>query len=380
MRYACFATTNRGLESLLCDELTQFSATNLESVNAGVKFYADFEQIMQINLHSRLSSRIMLEVGFATYYNEEDIYNLAHKIKWNTWFNSDRTIKVTTSAINCPLTSLEFLNLKVKDAICDYFVEASSKRPSVDKKNPDMRIYNFLDKDTVTIYLDTSGEALFKRGYRNSKQEAPLKENLAYGLVQLTNWNSDLTLYDPMCGSGTILIESIYAALNIAPGLSRDFAMEKFNNFDKNKWTDLKKLANSQIKQNLKLKVYAGDISKVTLESARHNFAQANVTKYVEIISSDFLHKSKPSDNGILIANLPYGIRIKPEDLDQFYVDLATHLKNNYDGWNCYLLTNDLRLPKIMRLKPSKKTPLYNGSLDCRLFEFKMVKGSNRKS
>ena len=179
----CFATTVRGLEQLLADELTELGASEINLVNAGLEFSANLDDIMRMNLHSRLASRIMIRLGFGGYRQEEDIYQLAQGVKWDQWFHSGNTIKVSTSAIACPLKSLDFVTLRVKDAICDYFVERVDSRPSVDKANPDMRIYTFLTSETATIYLDASGDTLFKRGYRRSKLEAPIRENLAFGLI-----------------------------------------------------------------------------------------------------------------------------------------------------------------------------------------------------
>jgi putative N6-adenine-specific DNA methylase len=377
--FACFATTNKGLESLLKTEIESLGAESCVVVNAGAQFQADLNTIMKINLHSRLASRVMLQVAFGGYRYEDDIYNICHKIKWHEWFHVGNSLKVTTTAINSPLKSLEFITLKVKDAICDYFMDMVDARPNVNKQTPDVRIYNFLTKDTVTIYLDTSGDALFKRGYRQNHLEAPIKENLAAGLIKLSNWQSHMPFYDPMCGSGTIVMEAISMGLNIAPGLNRCFGFEKLEHFDLNQFKQLKEQAESAINYNTPLKIYANDINHRAINIMRDNLAIAKLTKYVKISSGDFLQQAAPEDNGILLCNPPYGIRLEEQEkLAEFYPLLGHHLKRNFAGWDCYFVSSDMRLPKLIRLKVNRKIPLYNGALDCRLFEFKMVAGSNR--
>lgn len=377
--YSCFASTSKGLEELLTNELISLGATDVNAVHAGVTFSANMEVVLKINLHSRIASRVLIQVGVGSYTNENDIYDLAYDIDWYNWFGTKHTIKVDTNAIGCPLKSLEFVTLKVKDAICDCFVSKVNLRPSVSKQHPDIRIYNFLTKDSITIYIDTSGESLFKRGYRQSKLEAPLKENLASGIIQLTHWNRDTPLYDPMCGSGTLIIEAISYAMNLAPGLRRSFAFENFTGFERNLWNKLKVEAKTQINYAQKFKIYAGDIDPQALNLTKENLRNLELLQYVKFISGDFLKQNAPETSGMLITNPPYGVRLGEEDdLAKFYPQLASHLKNNYANWDCYFLTADLRMPKLMRLKPSRKIPLFNGALECRLFEFKMVSGSNR--
>lgn len=376
---SCFATTVRGLEQLLADELINLGASQVNMVNAGLEFSANLDDLMKMNLHSRLASRIMIRLGYSGYRDEKDIYRLAKKIEWDKWFHVGNTIKVSTNAMSCPLKSLDFVTLTVKDAICDYFVEQVDARPDVNKAEPDMRIYTFLDNESVTIYLDTSGDTLFKRGYRKLKLEAPIRENLAFGLIKLSGWTPDKPLYDPMCGSGTIVVEAISYGLNIAPGLNRSFAFEKFIGFDANKYQVIKDEAKQAICYDRKLKIFASDISRTAVDIAKQNFEQIKLDKYVEFSYGDFLKKRAPAENGVLVTNPPYGIRMAELDsLAELYPVMSSTLKKNFAGWSCYFFTGDLRMPKLMRLKPSRKTPVYNGALECRLYEFKMVAGSNR--
>ena len=376
---ACFATTVRGLEQLLAEELTALGATNVNIVNAGLEFSASMADIMRMNLHSRLASRIMIRLGFSGYRDENDIYKIASRIEWDKWFHIGNSIKVSTNAMRCPLKSLDFVTLRVKDAICDYFVEKVDARPNVDKAEPDMRIYVFLDSDSATIYLDTSGDTLFKRGYRKLKLEAPIRENLAFGLIKLSGWTPDRPFYDPMCGSGTIVVEAISYGLNIAPGLNRSFAFEKFLGFDSNGYQQMRDEAHASIRKDQKLQIYASDINRTAIEIAKQNFQQIKLDQYVTFSSGDFLTKSAPQDNGVLITNPPYGVRLDELDrLAELYPQIGSTLKKQFAGWDCYFFTGDLRLPKLVRLKPSRKIPIYNGAIECRLYEFKMVQGSNR--
>lgn len=376
---SCFATTVRGLEQLLAEELTNLGADQINIVNAGLEFNAKLDDLMKINLHSRLASRIMIRLAYSGYRDEKDIYRLAKKVEWDKWFHVGNTIKVSTNAMRCPLKSLDFVTLTVKDAICDYFVEKVDARPDVNKADPDMRIYTFLTEESATIYLDTSGDTLFKRGYRRLKLEAPIRENLAFGLIKLSGWTPDRPFYDPMCGSGTIAVEAISYGLNIAPGLNRNFAFEKFLDFDADKFQKMKDDAKIAIRKDIRLQIFASDINRTAIEIAKQNFQQINLDKYVEFSSGDFLKKKAPAKNGVLITNPPYGVRLSELDsLAELYPQMASTLKQNFAGWDCYFFTGDLRMPKLLRLKPSRKVPIYNGALECRLYEFKMVSGSNR--
>jgi putative N6-adenine-specific DNA methylase len=379
MIYSCFASTSRGLEQLLASEIRQLIVNEVEVLKSGVKFRATIKEVMQINLYSRIASRVMLELGSGNYTNEADIYDVTYDIPWSEWFSPNETIKVKTSALRSPLKSLEFVSLKVKDALCDKFIQTDGMRPNVNKDNPDIRIYNFLTANTITIYLDTIGESLFKRGYRYSKLEAPLKENLAAGLIVLSNWTLDQTLYDPMCGSGTIPLEALMIGLNMAPGLKRQFAFEKFKNYAKNKWQELKNQAISEINYGTKLEIYASDIDKNAIKALEDNLHNLGVPEYIKYKQANFLENKAPSLSGVMVTNPPYGVRLdKATAMEELYPLYASHLKKYYTAWDCNFLTADLRMPKLMRLKPNRKIPLYNGALECRFYEFKMVSGSNR--
>ena len=376
-----FAPCPRGLESVLATELAQIGATDIKQTDGGVGFSGSMTLAYRANLHSRIASRILWKLVEKPYRNEEDIYQAALGLPWSSWFEVDHTIRVDVNAIKCPLKSLEFIVLKIKDAVCDQFRAACGERPSVQTVEPDIRIYGFLTADRVTLYLDTSGEALFKRGNRKEAGIAPLRENLAAGILKLAGWEPGIPLLDPMCGSGTFLIEAAMMALNIAPGIERWFAFEKFKTYDAAAWEAIYNEAAAAEKPKTVLPIFGSDKYGEALDAARANLQHAGLEDVVQLKQVDVLNVSAPAPNGILVANPPYGERLGDEqELAEFYPQLGNVLKKHFGGWNAYIITADPALAKLIRLTASRRTPLYNGALECRLFEYKMVAGSNRKN
>lgn len=376
-----FATCPRGLETLFAEELTPLGASRLRTVPGGVHFSGDWPVCYRANLESRLATRILWQIAQGPYTREEDIYKLAMAQQWPELFALSRTFRVLTTAIRSPLKSIDFVTLRVKDAICDRFRSQGGERPNVDTREPDVRIHVFLTEDTCTLYLDTSGTPLWQRGLRQASVDAPLKENLAAGILKLSGWQPGMTLLDPMCGSGTFLLEAAQIALDIAPGLNRSFGFEKLKSFDALAWAPIKAAAEARRKPNAELPLFGADIDPQAVRTTRRNFKDAGLGNVAEIIDSDLLDLEPPGAPGVLIANPPYGERIGEQDeLAAFYPELGSLLKRHYAGWNCYFFSADTRLPKLVGLKPSRKTPLFNGALECRLYEIKMVAGSNRKA
>lgn len=376
-----FATCPRGLEKLLSDELTSFGATAVKATDGGVGFSGDWPTCYRVNLQSRLASRILWRVQAPTpYRNEQDVYKATYDLPWTRWFDVKHTILVKVTAIKSPLTSLEFITLKIKDAVCDKFRAEKKERPSVAKLEPDMRIHAFFEGDKFTLYLDTSGEALYKRGVRTHTNIAPLRENLAAGILMMTGWKPGIPLLDPMCGSGTFLIEAAQMSLNIQPGIARHFAFEKLKNFDAKTWAAMREAAIAAQKPVCELPLHGSDLYGDALVAAHQNLEEAGIRETVDLKQCNALEASPPEKEGILVANLPYGERMGDEDeLAELYPKLGDALKKKFGGWNAYLFTGDLRIAKLMRLTPSKRTPLFNGAIECRLFEYKIVSGSNRK-
>jgi putative N6-adenine-specific DNA methylase len=376
-----FAPCPQGLEGVLEQELHDLGVPMTTKTEGGIAFLAPWATMYWVNLKSHLASRVLWEVGQAPYLSEDDVYRAAYSLPWPDWFTSSQTIKVKVSARRCPLTSLDFITLRIKDAVCDKFMAVRHKRPDVDTKHPSIKIDAFLDASTVTFYLDTSGDPLFKRGHRVLSVEAPLRENLAAGLLRLAGWTPNEVLLDPMCGSGTIPLEAALMGRKIAPGQSRSFGFERLIVHDPKRWGHLREA--SRIKQlaTVPAAIYASDWDPAAVKIAQRIFQGAGVGIDIRLRQSDVLDLEAPAERGVIIINPPYGVRLsKPEELDQFYPKLGDWLKQRFSGWRAYIFTGDLRVPKLIGLAPSKRIPLFNGPLECRLYEFLIMSGSMRKT
>ena len=393
MSYSFFCPCPRGLEIALAEELHEIAAQSPtlkvhNSVPGGVHCSGTLQDAMRLNLHSRIASRVLLRIAQSGYINENDIYDLALGAPWEDWFDLEHTIRVDVNAIKSPLKSLEFATLRIKDGICDRFRDRVGQRPSVDTRSPDMRIWGFLDARTVTVYVDTSGESLFKRGWRLDTGDAPLRENLAAGLLRTAGWKPGTPLFDPMCGSGTLLIEAAQWLAGIPPGWTRPFAFEKFKSFRQAEWEAVRAAVKfSQLPT--KPTIFGSDISGDMLVMARNNLERAGISFDVPLKQIEAQEVKPPTGiPGLLIANPPYGERIdlrgnRSEEPDAlaiaFFSAFGGTLKQRFAGWTVCLFTADLTLPRMLRLKESKKTPFFNGAIECRLFRFEMVAGSNRR-
>ena len=381
-----FAPCPRGLESALGDELRGLGAAEIAATDGGVAFAGALDLAYRVNVESRLASRILWRVGDAAYRNERDIYESAYALDWPRWFRAERTLRVDVAATRSPLKSLEFATLRIKDAVCDRHRAVSGARPSVSKERPDVRVHAYLTSDRATFYLDTSGEPLFKRGYRRERAEAPLRENLAAGLLRLAAWTPGDALLDPLCGSGTIAIEAALIALDIAPGLKRTFGFQKLGWYDGPTWQRIKQAAQRRSKPVEFSNIHASDIDAAAVARCRANLAAAGVSAAVAVERADVLNRETPAASGVIVTNPPYGVRLADDDrvspapsaLAAFYPTLGDALKRRFAGWTAYLMSADPRLPKLIGLRASRRTPLYNGALECRLYEYRMVAGSAR--
>lgn len=374
---AFFATAPRGLEALLQEEVLSCGGEHAQVVPGGVRFRGTLEVAYRVNLWSRIASRVLWKVFEFDYRDEHDVYAAARAVDWTKRFAVERSIRVNVTAQKSPLKSLEFATLRIKDAVCDRFREALGRRPDVDRSAPDVRVHAFLEERKGALYLDTSGEPLFKRGWRADQGEAPLRENLAAGIVMLTGWKPGEPLLDPMCGGGTLLVEAAAMARARAPGARRRFGFEKLAGFDAEAWEKVKAEKRGAPAENLRL--FGSDVDPEALKAARRNLAAAGVERWVKLERADVLEREAPASAGVMVANPPYGERMgSAEALAQFYPQLGSALKRRFAGWRCHFFTADQRMPKLMRLQPSRRTPLWNGAIECRLYEFRMVSGSNR--
>ncbi|KGS16900.1 THUMP domain-containing class I SAM-dependent RNA methyltransferase [Burkholderia pseudomallei] len=413
-----FAPCPRGLEAALAAELAQIAARHAiapydagAQVPGGVHFRGAWAAGMAANLHSRIASRVLLKIAHRPYRNEQDVYALALEQPWERWFASTQTLRVDITAIKSPLKSLEFATLRVKDAICDRLREKTGARPSIDTAQPDVRVFAFLTAGDCTLYLDTSGEPLFKRGWRLDKGAAPLRENLAAGILRLAGWTPGTPLYDPMCGSGTFVAEAAQIALGVAPGVERRFGFEKLKQYDITAWQTLK-VAAMDAKRAARgkrddLLIFGSDISGDMLEKARANLERAGVPS-LWLKQIDARNMTPPAAApGVIVTNPPYGERIEVRgrgprgDMretgknrggdeafrrthadspdSEFFRALGDALKQRFAGWQAFMLSSDRTLPGQLRLRESAKTPLFNGALECRLFRFDLIAGSIRQ-
>ena len=378
-----FAPCPRGLETVLFEELTALGALHVGPTDGGVAFQGPFTLGYRVCLWSRIASRVLWQVAVDEYRSEEDIFSLARDVEWPELFSAHNTIRVQVDAIRSPVTSLEFVTLRVKDAIVDRFRAAGEDRPSVNTSMPDMRIHVFLTTHTATVYLDLAGEALFKRGYRREGLTAPLRENLAAGMLALKGWKGQMPLFDPMCGSGTILTEALMIAMGLAPGAQRPFAFEKMLNFQADDFHAMRDAAAKAGKPLPDGLLFGNDRDAEAVDTTRRHLqnigGEANAAR-VALTNLPMETLDSPGPNGLLLTNPPYGERLDElDDLKLWYPLVGTWLKKTMAGWKACFITADRALPGGIGFKPSKRTPLFNGALDCRLFEFELYAGSKRE-
>lgn len=374
-----FAPCPRGLEGALSVELGALGAGDIAPTDGGVSFTGPFDLAYRANLESRLASRVLWRVGGGAYRDEGDVYARAADLDWPRWFRADRTLRVDVAATRSPLKSLEFATLRIKDAVCDRHRAASGLRPSVSKDHPDVRVHAYLTADQATFYLDTSGMPLFKRGYRREAAEAPLRENLAAGLLRLAGWEPGVPLLDPLCGGGTIAVEAALIALDIAPGLKRTFGFQKLAWYDGPTWQRIKQAAQRRMRPPAPAGIYASDEDAPAVAHCVANLAAAGVAAAVTVERVNALARLAPAPAGVIVTNPPYGLRLaNAEQLAAFYPRLGDVLKQRFSGWTAYLFSGDPQLSKLIGLKASRRTPLYNGALECRLYEYRLVAGSAR--
>ena len=399
-----------GVEALLADEVAQvLKGTELHPQRGGVALDGGPDEVMVLNLELRLAQRVLVEVAAGPYRNEADLYELARGVDWAAWITPQHTLRVDTTAQHSPLKSLNFAALRIKDGVCDAMRDATGERPSVDTRAPDLPLLLHLGAEHAQLYVDSSGEPLFKRGWREDKGDAPLKETLAAAMLAAAGWRGTAeaggALHDPCCGSGTIAIEAAQIACGIAPGLKRRFAFERLGPFAnpemRAQWQRLKSHATSRIHAS-RVPIFASDVSFRMVDFARRNAQRAGVDAAITFNGGDALERPAPAlpdaMPGTLMVNPPYGERIEvagkarrpapatdgdnralPED---FFARLSAHWKRAYTrhpaGWTAHVLSPDMKLPGAMRLKAARRVPMWNGPIECRLFRFDLVAGSMR--
>ena len=399
-----------GVEGFLADEvhgITGLTGNDLMTGRGGVMVRASWREAMLLNLHCRLAQRVLVQLSQTLYRNEKDLYDAASEVAWEIWFTTKQTFKIEVTAQHSPLTSLNFAALKIKDAVADRFRAKRGERPDVNTQWPDVRIYAHLTTDHATLYIDTSGEPLFKRGWRADKGDAPLKETLAAAMLAASGWDGSTPLYDPCCGSGTIAIEAAQIACGIAPGSLRRFGFEKLLPYQAHVWQGLLEQARAA-EHAPTAPIFGSDVAHRMVDFAERNAERAGVAGVIEFRGGDALQRMPPSQApGVMLLNPPYGERIAAagvagrgrqgfepgalaaerhapdthretahtDDGGDFFIQLAAHWKKNYTGWTAWMLTPDLKLPGRMHFKESRRVPMWNGPIECRLFRFDVMAG-----
>jgi putative N6-adenine-specific DNA methylase len=395
-----------GVEELLAQEIARvLPDVPLHTTRGGVALEGDPREVMVLNLELRLTQRVLIEVAEGPYHDEQDLYQMALDVDWSQWITPQHTLRVDTTATKCPLKSLNFAALRIKDAVCDQLRDATGERPNVDTRHPDLSLLLHLGAERASLYVDSSGEPLFKRGWREDKGDAPLKETLAAAMLAAAGWRGTPeaggALHDPCCGSGTIAIEAAQIACGIAPGLQRHFAFERLLPFggeaERAQWQQLKQDAKARIHASA-VPIHASDVSFRMVDFARRNARRAGVEDAITFHGGDALERPAPvlpeGLPGTVMLNPPYGERIEvggkaarasAQDRDtpgDFFARLASHWKQAYTrhgaGWTAWVLSPDMKLPSAMRLKESRRVPMWNGPIECRLYRFDLVAGSAR--
>ncbi len=397
-----------GVEELLASEVLALTGASCQTLRGGVRLNCSWPMMMRLNLHSRLAQRVLIELSHGRYGNEQDLYQAASQVPWEAWFGQQQSFKVEITAQHSPLRSLNFALLRIKDAVVDRFRDKTGARPDVLTRWPDVRLYAHLTRDELTLYIDSSGESLFKRGWREDKGDAPLKETLAAAMLAASGWDALSPLHDPCCGSGTILIEAAQIACAVAPGLKRRFAFEKLLPFQAAPWRELQDAARAA-EHTCTAPLFGSDVSFRMVDFAQRNAHRAGVASAIDFSVGDALQRPPPcATPGLLLVNPPYGERIEAGGIarrlpqagdaaspshatsgrevaqsqgeEDFFLQLARHWKAHYAGWTAWVLTPDLKLPGRMRMKESRRVPLWNGPIECRMFRFEIGAGGGPKA
>ena len=370
-----FATVARGLEEIAAQELEALGAKNINPVFTGVEFEGDQKSLYHVNLWSRILFRVLVPIQKFPCHNAKQLYQGVQSVNWEKYLSPEQSLMVHCTGKNKQLNHTHFSALQVKNAIADQQRDYFGKRSDVNLENPDL-IINLHIKDTYAILsLDSTGESLHRRGYRPAMGVAPLKETFAAALLQMTDWETHLPLLDPMCGSGTFLIEAGLQSLNIAPGLFRkQFAFEKWSDFNPQLWQQLKREARQQQRSELPAGIYGRDRASEMLKQAKTNAKNCNLNHHLDLAQIDLENLEPPSEQGIIICNPPYGKRLgEVKELGQLYKQLGDVFKQRFKGWIAYVLSGNKELTKQIGLRTSKRIPAYNGSIPCTLLRYEIM-------
>ncbi|MBL4715638.1 RNA methyltransferase [Sphingobacteriaceae bacterium AH-315-L07] len=370
------AKTLHGLEEVLAEELELLGATDINPLKRAVSFQGNKELLYKCNLQLRTALKILTPIYYFKAYNERSLYNKVEQFDWSKILSVEQTFAIDSVVFSKQFTHSKYVALKVKDAIADQFRKKTGVRPSVDTKNPDVQINVHCANENFTISLDSTGAPLNQRGYRDNQHKAPLNEVLAAGMLKLTNWNKDIPLIDPMCGSGTFLIEAAMMATNTPPGIKRkQYVFMKWEDFDKELWGKIYNEAIESITKS-EFRISGSDVSQQAIDISRQALLNFDFNRDIKLVKSNFNDLRPQSENGVLIMNPPYGERLRETDIFALYKMIGDHLKQSYNGFDAWILSANRDALKHVGLRPSKKLTLFNGALECKFQRFSMYKGS----
>jgi putative N6-adenine-specific DNA methylase len=374
------AKTFHGLEPILATELRRLGAWNVTEIRRGVRFAGDMRTLYKANLHARTALRILVDIHEFSARNEHQLYNRVQEVDWSEYLDVLDTFVVDAVTNSHIFRHSHFAALKVKDAIADQFRKKSGRRPSVNKQQPDIRVHLHITGNVVSLSLDSSGESLHKRGYRQGQNAAPLSEVLAAGMLMVAGWNGDVPLLDPMCGSGTILCEAALIAANIAPGSFRqDFGFQRWKNYQPELWEELKATA-AEMETAPTAKIFGSDKSPMTVRIAERNLEAIGMAEVIQLEKAEFSRREAPAESGLIITNPPYGERIKEADLRGLYRLIGDTFKQKYAGWRAWILSGSMEGIKAVGLKASIKKTLFNGPMECRFYHYDLYHGSREEA
>lgn len=380
LQYTCLAKCPANLETILASELEALGASDIQVLHRAVAFKGDKRLLYAANYQCRTALRILVPVATFSAETQDDFYQKVKNVRWEDYFSSAETFAINTTLSGTLFTHSHFVSQRAKDAIADRFRQKTGIRPSVNISDPDFRINVHLFNNEVTVSLDSSGDSLHKRGYHLSNAEAPLSEVLAAGMILLSGWDGNSHFVDPMCGSGTLLIEAALIAMKLPAGYFREsYGFMKWKDFDASLWKEVKQQA-SRHQCALGIKIIGSDISAVNLRSAAINVKKAGLHHDIGLRTGPFMQFVPPEAPGVLITNPPYGGRIQVNDIIELYRDLGNALKRNFSGYKAWVISADQKALKMIGLRPMKKTTLYNGPLECIYAGYELYEGSKKAS
>ena len=377
--FQMIAKTQLGLESVLANELSQLGAMNVKILNRAVSFYGDLGFMYKANLNLRTALKILVPIASFSARKDDDIYHHISKIDWSTYFGIEHTFSIDAVVHSDYFNHSHYVALKAKDAIVDFFRNCTrGKRPSINTKSPDIKINLHVSKDQCTLSLDSSGDSLHKRGYRKSVNEAPISEVLAAGLVLLSDWNRETDFLDPMCGSGTILIEAAMIACNIPPAIHRErFGFMNWSNFDNDLWQKIKTVS---LKKTIDFKgqIIGCDRSFRSVRKAQDNIKDAMLDEFISVKRANFFKNPELLDKGgTLLFNPPYGEKMSVQ-VDTFYSQIGDTLKKHYTNCTAWFITSEMVGIKRVGLRHTKKIKVFNGKIECRFLKYELYSGTKK--